>query len=52
MIKISKRLEAISRFVPEGSNVVDIGCDHGLLSIYLYQSKIVNKIIACSKSSL
>lgn len=46
MIKISKRLEAISRFVPEGSNVVDIGCDHGLLSIYLYQSKIVNKIIA------
>lgn len=46
MIKISKRLETISRFVPKNSSVVDIGCDHGLLSIYLYQTNIVNKIIA------
>lgn len=46
MIKISKRLEAISTFVPNGANVIDIGCDHGILSIYLYQLKTINKIIA------
>ena len=46
MIKISKRLEAISSLVPINSNVVDIGCDHGLLDIYLYQNKISNHIIA------
>ena len=46
MIKISKRLEAISSLVPNNSKVIDVGCDHGLLSIYLYQQKISNKIIA------
>jgi tRNA (adenine22-N1)-methyltransferase len=46
MIKLSKRLEAISSLVSKNSNVIDIGCDHGLLDIYLYQSKISNKIIA------
>ena len=46
MIKLSKRLEAISSLVPNNSKVIDIGCDHGLLDIYLYQKKISNKIIA------
>ena len=46
MIKLSKRLEVISSLVPKKSNVIDIGCDHGLLDIYLYQKKIINKIIA------
>ena len=46
MIKLSKRLEAISSFVPYNSKVVDIGCDHALLDIYLYQKKISSKIIA------
>ena len=46
MIKLSKRLEAISSLVPIDSNVIDIGCDHALLDIYLYQNKISNKIIA------
>lgn len=46
MIKISKRLEAISSLVPINSNIIDIGCDHALLDIYLYQKKISNKIIA------
>ena len=46
MIKISKRLEAISSLVPINSNVIDIGCDHALLDIYLYQQKISQKIIA------
>ena len=46
MIKISKRLEAISSFIPVNSKAIDIGCDHGLLDIFLYQNKICQKIIA------
>ena len=46
MIKLSKRLEAISSLVPNNSKVIDIGCDHGLLDIYLYQNKISSKVIA------
>ena len=46
MTKLSKRLEEISSLVPLKARVVDIGCDHGLLDIYLYQNGIVCKIIA------
>lgn len=46
MIKLSKRLEAISSLVPNNSKIIDIGCDHGLLDIYLYQNKISSKVIA------
>ncbi len=46
MIKLSTRLESISSLVPINSNVIDIGCDHALLDIYLYQNKISNNIIA------
>ena len=46
MIKLSKRLEAISSLIPNNSKVIDIGCDHGLLDIYLFQKKISKKIIA------
>ena len=46
MIKLSKRLEAISSLVPINSSIIDIGCDHALLDIYMYQKKISNKIIA------
>lgn len=43
MIKISKRLEAIGDFVPDGSVLVDIGTDHALLIIYLLESKKIEK---------
>lgn len=46
MIKLSKRLEAISSLIPNDSKVIDIGCDHGFLDIYLYQRKISTKVIA------
>lgn len=46
MINLSSRLKLISEFVPLNSKVMDIGCDHGLLDIYLYQNRIVKKIIA------
>lgn len=39
MIKLSPRLAAIAEFVPDHARVVDIGCDHALLDIYLVQSK-------------
>lgn len=46
MIKLSKRLETISSLVPINSKVIDIGCDHGLLDIYLYEQNKVETIIA------
>ena len=46
MIKLSKRLEAISSLIPNNSKIIDIGCDHGLLDIYLFQKKISKNKIA------
>ena len=46
MIKISKRLKSIADFIDDNSSLVDIGCDHGLLDIYLVQSKENIKVIA------
>lgn len=46
MIKLSKRLEAISSLIPNNSKVIDIGCDHGFLDIYLYQHQISINVIA------
>ena len=46
MIRLSKRLEKISSLIPTNSKIIDIGCDHGLLDIYLYQKNISKKIIA------
>ena len=45
MIKLSSRLQAISAFV-NGSHMIDIGCDHGLLDIYLAQKFEYMDIIA------
>ena len=41
----SKRLKKIASLVDSGANVIDIGCDHGLLDIYL-TLKNNNKCIA------
>lgn len=46
MIKISARLKSIADFIDDNSSIVDIGCDHGLLDIYLSQNKNNLKIIA------
>jgi len=39
VIKLSPRLKAIADLIDENSKVVDIGCDHALLDIFLTQNK-------------
>lgn len=46
MTKISNRLKAIVKFVDKKDKIVDVGCDHGLLSIYLVENNLVSKAIA------
>jgi len=45
-LPISDRLLACAAFVPRGSRVADIGCDHGYLSIYLLTGGIASSCIA------
>ena len=39
MIKLSKRLELIAQYVSDDTSLVDVGCDHALLDIYLVQNR-------------
>ena len=48
-MKINKRLLAISNYVNDNSNVIDVGCDHALLAIYLVKNK---KNIFCIASDI
>ena len=45
-LPISDRLLSCAAFVPRGSRVADIGCDHGYLSIYLLTNGIASSCIA------
>lgn len=45
-MKLSRRLEAIASFVPEGSRIADIGTDHGYIPIHLIQEEKVKHAIA------
>lgn len=44
-MKLSKRLEAVATLVEVGKRVIDVGCDHGYLDIYLTLNN-ENKCIA------
>ena len=44
MIKISDRLLSLVKYVDEFDNIMDVGCDHALLDIYLIQTGIVNHV--------
>lgn len=46
MTRLSKRLKSLALFVDKNDSLVDIGCDHALLSIYLTENKLCNKVIA------
>lgn len=41
-MKLSKRLKAICDLVPDGSNIIDVGTDHGYVPIYLNLVKKCN----------
>lgn len=45
-VKLNHRLETVASCVEENTNVIDIGCDHALLDIYLIQNNKCNYIIA------
>ena len=38
-LKISKRLLAIANLIDDDTSIVDVGCDHAYLDIYLVQNK-------------
>ncbi len=48
MIRISKRLKTIGNFVlnKKSNKIIDVGCDHALLDIYLLQNDNNLKIVA------
>ena len=43
-MKISSRLKTICDLIPSNSNVIDVGCDHAFLDIYLTLNKNCNCI--------
>ena len=45
-MKISNRLKEIASFVDDNASIIDIGCDHALLDIFLVQNKKIKKIVA------
>ena len=40
----SKRIKKIASLVDSGAHVIDIGCDHGLLDIFLSTNAISSSI--------
>ena len=45
-MRTSKRLKAITKFIDENDKVIDVGCDHALLDIYLKEDYPNINIIA------
>lgn len=44
--ELSKRLEAVSRYIPAGSRLADIGSDHGYLPVYLALKGMISYAVA------
>ena len=47
MIKLSNRLLKLTEYVSINDKIIDVGCDHSLLGIYLLKNKLVNNIVGC-----
>ncbi len=45
-MRLSKRLKAITEFIDSTDKIIDIGCDHALLDIYIKENLKNKKIIA------
>ena len=60
MIKLSNRLNKLASFIDKDDNVIDIGCDHALLDIYLcekynkkyYASDLRSNVIELAKENV
>ena len=46
LITISKRLQQVAVFVPQGARLLDVGSDHAYLPIYLTQRAVLSHAIA------
>ena len=42
---ISNRLMRIASYVDKKDKLIDIGCDHALLDIYLIKNKMIDKVL-------
>lgn len=47
---ISNRLKSLVKYINKTDSVIDIGCDHALLDIYLVKNNIINKCIVSDVS--
>jgi len=45
-MRLSKRLERVAAFVPEGSRLADVGTDHGYVPIFLILTGTINRALA------
>lgn len=45
MFVISKRLESLVKYIEKNDKIIDIGCDHALLDIYLIKNKYIKNLI-------
>lgn len=45
-VKLNNRLLKVASFVSANRSIIDVGCDHALLSIYLVQNNNPKKVIA------
>ncbi len=46
MIKLSNRLLKLTEYITKEDSLIDVGCDHALLGIYLQKNKLVKKVIS------
>lgn len=48
---ISDRLKSLVKYVDKSDKIIDIGCDHALLDVFLVKTNIVNNIIVSDVSN-
>ena len=47
MIKISERLRSLVKYISNEDKIMDVGCDHAQIDIYLVQNGILDKVVVC-----